>query len=383
MLKKNWHWGLFLLVIVAVLLILSEIFGLFSRSDVPMAFVPDGILINFAPQNFVDIHVANDGFFLANDDGMRFFDMDGLEVFSHNFTMEQPAMIGRGDFAAVAERRGHTLHVYSTSDNIFTIRSESPIISFSLSIQGLVSVVSYNNGTYEISVYESTGRLNHIIPYNDTVTIPIATDISDDGQILAISFLNINDAQMRGAIQFRTIRGNGAEQSGEVFAMSLESHNQVIGAIRFMDGNGLIAISDQRFFLINPDNSAQIVWEIELNNHIFDMNFGNDWFAMGFGDPILNRSGYPSGTIVAYDLSGDVIFSHENQGRITQLVGRSRDLIVGIHNHFTALNHNGDILWQYSAPTNVNSLHFFRDRSTAISLSTTDATMLSWRRINQ
>ena len=361
--------------IAAFIIIIVDTQGLFSLEPSVFVFAADRE-VSFGGRGAV--FVADNGFFVSTNESVRFFDNRGREIFRHGITMIHPALIGRGNYAAVAEQGGQALVILNQHSHLYTIRTQAPIVSFAVSHQGLAAVIAFDGINYAISVYSPQGLIHSADTGHFSSTfIPAAIDISNDGRFLAISYLDIGDAQMNSVVQFISL------DDGGVFAMTAANHERFIGVIRFMDDNRLLTISDRCISLINPYSRAEVLWEIELNNRIASAEFGGNWFAIAYADELLNHSGRPANTIVVYNLHRQEIFTYSSPRSITSLSSKNGSLILGANHHFTALSPSGDTIWQHIAPNNVTALHFLDDADTALAVSPTNAVILHRTQANE
>ena len=361
---------LIIFIFAAIAIVAVDRLGLFSGESEAIAFVPAHD-VSFGGQG--DVFVTQDGFFVLMRDSMRFFDELGREVFRHAITMNHASLIGRGGFAAIAEQNGQSLLVFGQNGHLYTVHKSAPIISFTVNPQGLSAIITFDGASHAIYVYSPHGLLLPVdTGHTGPMFFPVAMDISADSRYLAISYLDISDAQINSVVQFISLE----PYNGGVFAMDAANHGQFVGLVRFMENNRLLTISDRQISLISPHERVQLLWEIEINNHITAAEFGSDWLALAFGDELLNHIGRPANTITIYNMSGQEIFSYQSARATTSLSSMDNTLIAGSNNHFFALSPAGNTLWQHSAPSNIAHLHFLSNTDTIIAISPTNAAIL-------
>jgi len=189
--------------------------------------------------------------------------------------------------------------------------------------------------------------------------VPMLTAICADSRVLAISYLDINDARINSFVNFayidRVFTSAQALEDGHmdnIFAAHRDNPDQIIGAMSFMDNGHLVAMSDTRIYGIDPASGT--AWEMPLNNMINRHYFGSDWFVVAYGENLLNRVGYAAGTVAAYDAMGRRLFEFAAAGIIDSLVISGNNVVVGVDGHFTALSRNGQVLWQHTQPGSVD-----------------------------
>jgi len=375
--------GIFL-VLAAVGLIISEATGatqVFAELlNPPMHFV-EVAYVTHEVGAAAQIEAADGGFFLATRDAVRFYNADGAEIFRHGHIMSNPTIFGRGDYAAILEQGGRQFHVYNTQGWMYSIATETPIVRFALGVQGFAAVIlDGGDGIFDFRIYDELGTMFYHGSHTDRNILPLLMDISHDGRVLAVSYIDINDAEMNSFISFVSIDGShvGAD---DIFAENRHNPGQIIGPIRFLADGSLVAVSDRRIFILNT--AATTIWETELNNRYTHIEFADNWFAVAYGDAMLNRDGHVPGTVVVRNAFGAQLFAHTVPGgavRHLNVVGGN--LVVGCSDgHFTAFSGNGQMQWELHLPGNVRDVGLLSNGNSLVSLTPTQTSVL--RRVRE
>jgi len=364
-----------ILVVAAAALIISEATGMTQTVagflNPAMHFVETAYVSHEAGSG-PQIHATSNGFFLATRDSIRFHNADGTEIFRHVHNAANPVLFGRGDYAAIVEHNGRAINVYNTEGRLYTIPTDMPIASFSLSVQGFAVIIMQSGSAHYIEFYNNLGVLFYYGRHVEENIVPMLADISHDGRFMAISYLDINDAAMNSFIRFISFDRGGADG---IFAESLHNPDQIIGEMRFMENGNLIVISDRRIFAVNSAD-ASTIWEFPVNNRISRVAFSDNWFAVAYGSGLLNRNGYAPGTVIGYNAFGTRLFAYAAPGVADSLASCGNNLIVGMGGHFTALSQAGQTLWQLTLPNNVLSLSMLGNTNTVAAFTPTQTTIM-------
>jgi len=372
-----------LLILAAVILIITEATGATQTFagffNPPMHFV-EGAYITHEIGSAAQISAADGGFFLATRDSVRFHNTEGIEVFRHGHVMVNPVLFGRGNYAAILEQNGRVVNVYNSEGLIYSIVTDAPISGFALGVQGFAAIITHSNGVYDYEVRNSSGARVNYGRHADENIVPLLADISHDGRILAISFLDINDAEMNSFISFFPIYSGHVVADG-ILAENRQNPGQIIGAMRFMTDGTLIAISDTRIFAL--DATAAVRWEEPLNNRIAHVAFSDSWLAVAYSENLLNRVGYPLHTVVAYNSTGTRLFLHTSPNAVGSLQIQGSNLVIGSGDYFTAFTNNGQELWQLALPANVQSVNIMGSTNNIAVFSPARTEILRRVRYNQ
>ena len=347
-----------LLLVIEAMGLTHVITGLFSTE---MSIIQIGA-ITYEAGSSPQLHGTADGFFLITRNSVRFIYADGVEGFRDSHPLTNPVLFGRGEFAAIVEQGGSVVQVYNTSGLMHRIAVGGPVISLALGTTGYFSVITHiaDTGIYNISAYDNLGRLLVGGPHPYPSIVPMLMDFSRDGNTLAISYLDINDAQINSTINFVFTRQAdylAHSYTHGIFASSLSNPGQIIGAMRFMQNGNLVAISDTRIFAVEP-SSGLTIWENPVSNRITWFYIGRDLIVVTYGEALLNRHGSrPPGTVSVYNQNGENLFTHTMAaGRIDIAASCGNSVVVGVDGHFTAFSRSGAVLWEYALPNNVSDI---------------------------
>ena len=376
--------GIFLVMAVAALII-SEATGttqaLGNLLNPPMHFIEIGS-INHEVGAAAQIHTTEEGFFLITREAVRFHNTYGAEAFRHGHNMGSPTVFGRGEFVAVLEQGGRQFNVYNAQGLLYSRVLDGPITRFALSVQGFAAVMmDGGNGIHNFEIFNNYGRMFFYGSHTDRNILPMMMDISHDGRVLAISYVDINDAQMNSFISFVSIDGShvGAD---DIFAENRHNPGQIAGPMRFLANGSLVVMSDTRIFVLN--GAAATIWETPLGNRVSHIEFADSWFAVAYGDTMLNRAGHPPGTVIAYNALGEQLFAHNVPGgAVRHMQAQGGHIVVGCtHGHLTAFSANGQRLWEITLPGNVRDVGMMGNANNIVSLTPTQTNVLRRVRVN-
>ena len=371
--------GGILIVLAIAALIITEATGatqaLANWLNPPMHFI-EVTYITHEAGAAAQLAAAGDGFFLATRDAMRFFNTDGAEVFRHGHTISNATLFSRGGYAAVLEQNGRVFNVYNAQGLMYSIVTDAPIVRFALGAQGFAAVMMHGgSGIFDIEIYDNFGTRSHYGRHTDENIVPMLMDISHDGRVLAIAYLDINGAQMNSFVSFFSIDGSHVG-AGDIFAENRHNPGEIVGAMRFLADGRLVVVSDARIFVL--DATAATAWETNLNNRVTHVEFSDFWFAVAYGDAKLNRVGHAPGTVVARNSFGIQLFTYSAPGgAVTGLQTRGGNIVVGsTGGHFAALSDTGQALWELTLPGNVQTVAMMGGPNNVVVLSPTQTSIL-------
>mgnify|MGYP000888232658 CR=1 FL=1 len=145
-----------------------------------------------------------DGIVRYNHDGVVFLNKKNEEKWIQPTQLQTPVIVVKDDVFAVADSGGNSILVFTKNGLKGEIQTTLPIERIAVSNQGIVSAILKDETSPKIISYDAAGN----ILVEQQITIgntgyPIALDLSDDGKVLAVSYLYTKGTQVQSRI------GNG------------------------------------------------------------------------------------------------------------------------------------------------------------------------------
>ena len=98
-------------------------------------------------------------FLLCTKDGVKYYTAVGAQKWSDTFSMTSPTLVQEGDFVAVGDMGGKTVRVYNKEGMVYDLQAEGSPVQFALNETGYLSLITKNDSSYRICVYNRKGKL--------------------------------------------------------------------------------------------------------------------------------------------------------------------------------------------------------------------------------
>ena len=370
------------LIVVPLLIIVYIVFdysvlGLINlQRERPLRFFPVNTFVEYNmgldPQFFTN----REGIFLSTREGIFVYDSDGNLSWELEYVMDRPIFIGEGNFVGLAELMGNTMHIINRRGLAYTKTFDDPILTFTINSEGFSAVILERGSGYAVYVHDEIGNMLMDIEFQETNIFPTSIAVSNNGRILAIAFLDINDINISSNVLFAYINQNESSNYVDgIFGASARQDNQIIGNLQFMDSNQLAVVSSDRITVINTNRERllNVEWYIEFTENVSHVVFPSSGVLA-----IV----YESGTIKFYNSSGRLMGVHEISGGINYISDALGNVIVGtgsLNRRFYAINSRGAILWEHMALQDVNQLLFLDQINRVLFASSINAQILERR----
>jgi hypothetical protein len=299
------------------------------------------------------------GFYLCTGDGVRRYDNNCQTVWDYPLNFTNPVFIENNGYVGASEYKAFTYYAFDDSGLIYTHVFDNEILNFSISQNGHSTVVVATDTGYTINVYNKSGTLLKYFIFQDRFNYPIAADISADGKILVVSFLDTSQIEMRSSISAYYLSGDEAiDFKDGLFANFNLAEGQVISTLKFMGPNELLFVSDRKIGCYRAsDQSMELTWAKDINNEIEYIGYLNEMtIAVALGKPIADAEGMDEGTLLITDTDGTVKATLNEAGNISYLSAGRDTVIIGTGmggRKFSGLNEEGSLLWEYESTLDI------------------------------
>lgn len=315
-----------------------------------------------------DFYTYNKNIYYLTKDGLQLMNENGESTFSDTFTMSAPSMIADSGVVAVTEKDGRAFKVYNESGRVSDITVNNPIAFGNVNSQGDCLVVSKGDN-YEMGVYNSKGEKVFEGSFASDDGIPLCSDISDDGKILAVAFLDTSDIKAKSRVGFYSISQGDSKATQDsdsdfMFASFIEE-DAIVGRVSFMQNNTLCSLSTKSLKMVSLDPSGQgdrykEILSYEIKNTVTAADFNNKkCVSLAFGDASLNSENPEEvNSVKWFNSKGDVLGDYKAEKAVDGLNSGFDTTIISMGRQFAAVNFKGNVIWEYTAIQDVNKLLF-------------------------
>ena len=299
--------------------------------------------------------VFDQEFLLCTKDGVKYFASMGDGKWSGTFNMTSPVMVQEGDYVAVGDMGGKTVRVYDRSGMLYDLQADGSPVQFALNESGYLSLITKNEDTYRIRIYNTKGTLLKERVEESNGVYPLCSDVSDDSRVFAVSYLDTTDISPIGRVVMFYIDAEESENHTDSMFAAVEKTDEIIPVIGYMEKGVLAAISDLNVYGIGSDGAEQ--WSYPLENTIDQAALGaKEYIVLALGDSVANKDGREKGTVCWLDGSGKEKASFESGESVTYLQAVKKGVVVGNDRKYTGVSHGGNEDWSYNATGDLTDL---------------------------
>lgn len=304
-------------------------------------------------------------FMECTKDGVKYYSADGNQMWNDTFTMTSPVIVGEGDITAVAELLGRTIRVYNQKGLMYTVQTQDPVVQMAVNADGYLAFIYKENEDYGSMVYTNAGTQVQDRKDQDAGQYPISLDVSDDNRILAVSYLDTTDIQLKSKVLFFYLNKSEGQNFSDALFAAVEKEDEIIPVLSFMKDNMLAAVSDKSVTLLGSDGLE--LWNIPIKNKIDQAYLGSkEYIVLGNGEEMAGEDGVADGTVQWINLEGKIAAEYFVKGGITYLNGSQNAIVVGSNRDFYALTNSGREIWNHKAVQDIQDILFMENHNTVL-----------------
>ena len=181
------------IAVVILVIVASGIFVAVNSGNIKIGESQASFSQEYSMSSQAQFYSCNNSIFFSSKDGMSLLDKKGNTVWTDTFSLTTPVMLSDGEYTAVADKGAKTMNVYNLKGKAYTVNTEGVITTFAINPLGYSVVMCQSSGEndYTAFCYSPDGKVAFKGSYVAKDGLPASIDISDDGRIIGISFINI------------------------------------------------------------------------------------------------------------------------------------------------------------------------------------------------
>ena len=256
---------------------------------------------------------ASNARFLKFGDNVLKYSQDGASVFNiandmlwnETFEMQNPIVDVCGDYVAIGDYMGTTIYVYNSSGLQGTIDTSTPLKRFCVSGNGSVAVVLEDNEVTWVKLYDVNGT--NIASDRTTMSksgYPVCIDISEDGILLAVSYLFVDNGILSTSVAYYNFGAVGQNEVDNLVS-GYNYSGTVVPLVEFINPNTSFVLGDNRFSIFKGSEKPESIFEKDLDKEVLSVFSNESMIVLVFED----EDGENKFIAEVYDDSGNLITS--------------------------------------------------------------------------
>lgn len=275
-------------------------------------------------------------------DGVNCISEQGVLRWNRAYQLQEPKIDVCGNIAAIGEYNGTCIYVVSEQSELGEIDTGMPIKDFSVSATGVVAAVLEDGSTTWINLFSAKGEeLVNIKTTMQDSGYPIEIDVSENGLLLGVTYLYIQNTEVKSRVAFYNF-GDVGQNKSDMLVSGYDYSNAVVPVVQFMDMDTSFAIGDNRLVIYDgkeiPLHKAETFLGYEVqgvvhsNNYIGLLRYNQDL------DIRYKLSVYNESATVVSEIDFDIYYS--------EILLSDNRVVVYNENEFFVYRLNGQLIYR-------------------------------------
>lgn len=237
-------------------------------------------------------------------DGAVLYDDTGDTLWTSSYTMYAPAVDSCGDTMVIYDTQGTSMYVYQEKGEIGKISTDMPIIKAKVAKQGVVAAILESGENTWIQYYDKDG--SSIASFKTTLDspgYPLDLALSEDGLLMAVSYLQINQGMPETKIDFYNWSSIGQNQMDNM-VNSYTLKDSIAPQAEYLDSSTCLVFRDDGFTIYEgqqiPKQEASVDEEKEIVSTFHNSNY--------VGYVVHSEEANKAFTMKVYNLKGREVF---------------------------------------------------------------------------
>ena len=362
-------WVIVFFVVICFCLFL---FALKNNFIFDLIYDADGEKEFFKSENndLIDLYKINkNNFFVCMNGKLKLMDfINEQEKWSESLNFVEPVFQNEKKILGVSDIKSNLVSIYNLDGKLYEIKINAGenLLAFFVSENGCCVCITKGENFYNINVYNQNGEKILSNVYHEENIFPIGADISPDGKILAINYVDLNNIKPESKIVFMRV------DDQNIFGSVQEKENFIHG-INFISNERIILFGKQEIICNEiKKNNINEKWRIKFDNIVSEIDFDENFLVVKIDNQ--TESFLKSGSLIEiYNMNSGQkksFFEAKNRIDFINFDGELDYLLLSSLNNFFVIDVNGKILFENNLTgeykkacflTKANKILFLRD----------------------
>lgn len=240
-----------------------------------------------------------------SNDGAIYTDTENNTVWNQTFEMDNPIMVMNDNYVAFADVDGQVVYILNEEGLQGTVNTNMSIKKIDIAQHGTIAVLMENQQTSYLAIYNLKGdKLAEGGIHMENSGYPLDIALSDSGENLAVSILDINSGSVKTTLSFYNFGTVGQNQIDNI-VNTFSYAGSVVSQLEYVDDNTMLGFSDQGVMIYKgdqiPDQTQEVLVTTEIKSIFYDDSY--------FGLIMQDKESSTGRKMSIYDLNGSEVTS--------------------------------------------------------------------------
>lgn len=267
-------------------------------------------------------------------DGASLLDSSGEILWDVSYSMNSPDVAVRGTTIAIYDTAGSDIVICDRTGQIGSASAGYPIKKAEVSAGGNVAAIEENSSTTYIEYYSVSGtQIAEIKTSMDNPGYPLDLALSEDGQLIAVSYLAYDGGTQKNVIDVYSFGSAGQNQMDNRIG-EFEYTDRIIPELVYVQGSTLVAFSDNGFLIMNGATVPEETKFVQITDQIAGVFYDSTYIGLVTGTGSTHQ-------LLVYTTEGRRITDKSFEYSYTDMDYTSGEVTLYNNNSFCVYNLSG------------------------------------------
>ncbi len=279
----------------------------------------------------------NNNILRYSTDGASAFNMQDDMLWNQTYEMQSPMVDICNDYVGIGDYKGTKIYILNSKGLQGEIDTTLPIQTFKVSGNGTAAVILEENEVTWVRIFNKEGE----VIASDRTTMaksgyPVSIALSDNGVLLAVSYLKIETGDMLSSVAFYNF-GNVGQNEIDNLVSGYNYKDTVVSYVEFMNDRSSFAIGDDRFTIFRGVQKPESVFEMDLEDQVKSVFHNEEYIGLVFVEG-TSEAAY---RLDVYNTSGELVLSKPFSLEYSDIIFHKGRIIIYNSNNCLICNMEG------------------------------------------
>lgn len=327
------------------------------------------------------VGVNNNQVYKVTRDGIKVYNLDKQEIWSDTFTLGEVVVKQKEPYIAIGSKNGKSIHLFNEKGKQAEVNTQSQIVFFSINQNGNLVVIEEEENKHHVTAYSKTGEfLCTRTSFIETDGYPVAAEVSPEGDILLISYINVSEPEVTSTIICMDTKNNENKELDNVTYGITEKDNLVY-SILFLSNDIWVSVGDKYINWYNKAGDHKVKKEGLYSIYAPSVPsvgvFGDGYLPLIVSGKPIQSTVHQDERLVVLDDEGNEIFSHDIEETSGNLSVNKQTIVYQTGGQYEGYNRLGNKLFTYSPTIDVDKVIYLPDSKQGVAISKEKVMILS------
>lgn len=343
------------LILIGIIIVIAVLYAIFIKPyyynfNGGEIFFEPTYVESFSDNTTYDIHAYGENIYISSVNGFKKVARDGEHLWDQSFYAKNASLLSAGKYMCVVDINGTDAYLFNEDGLIVEINTDYPILMADLNSIGAMTFLMETGSTYLVDIYNRLGNKaasREIVMEEDGY--PISMDVSEDGSVLAISHIKIDEVGHHTNLTFFSFNDATKKDPNHIIGAQLLD-GVWMAEVAFYDPTHLIGISQDMLYFYDCGESITLMSTYALQGKLTDYEMTGDAIILVMYDQLAMTYG-----IEVLDFEGESIGTHEIEGQYSG-ISADEDHYFIIESYGIEKYKKNDLVWFTESSRKVSNI---------------------------